>query len=38
MRRSNVVFPLPLPPMIATTFPRGTRIEIDLSTGRRPYE
>ena len=35
--RSSVVLPQPLPPMIATTLPRGTRIEMPLRTGRRPY-
>ena len=34
----NVDFPLPLAPMIATSFPRGTRIEIPFRMGRRPYE
>ena len=36
MRRSSVVFPQPLPPMIATTRPRSTRMVTPLRTGRRP--
>ena len=36
IRRSSVVLPQPLPPMIATTFPRGTRIVMPFSTGLRP--
>ena len=36
IRRSSVVLPQPLPPMIATTLPRGTRIVMPLRIGRMP--